>query len=88
MLFRSGTYAVDYTVCGALDAITNIKGTATFEDGTLSYKWSSFPCSGTTYFEMEEVCAGGAGRVVKRKGLPGICQLFVNKHVRMVIARD
>ena len=83
-----GTYAVDYAVCGVMGAVTNIKGTATFEDGTLSYKWSSFPCGGTTDFELGKSCAGGPGRVVKRKVLPGVCQVFVNKSIKLVIARD
>ena len=83
-----GGYKVDYTVCGALDAITNIKGTATFADGTLSYKWSSFPCGGTTDFDLEASCQTGQGRVVKRKGLPGVCNVFVNKNMKLAITRD
>jgi hypothetical protein len=80
-------YDIDYAMCGAMDAVTNIRGKGTFEDNVLSFKWRSTPCSGTTEYTLNKQCETGTGRVVKRGGLPGVCSLFVNKNVVVDVER-
>lgn len=81
-------YDIQYAVCGSMDAVTNIKGKGTFEDETLSFKWRSMPCSGTTEYRLNSQCDAGSGRVVKRGGLPGVCSLFVNKNLTVEVRKD
>ena len=81
-------YDMQYAVCGAMDAVTNIKGKGTFKDDTLSFKWRSLPCSGTTEYRLNSQCDAGTGRIVKRGGLPGVCNLFVNKNVSIEVRKD
>lgn len=80
-------YDIDYAVCGAMDAITNIRGKGTYENGVLSFKWRSLPCSGTTDYTLDNQCKLGTGRVVKRGGVPGLCNLMVNKNLVVNVER-
>ncbi|MFN3235762.1 MAG: caspase domain-containing protein [Pseudomonadales bacterium] len=84
---KGDTYDIDYSVCGAMDAVTNIRGKGTLEDTTLSFKWRSMPCSGTTEYVLDQKCQAGTGRVVKRGGLPGVCNMFVNKSLVVNVER-
>ena len=87
---RSGdqVYDIDYAVCGAMDAVTNIRGEGTFANNVLSFKWRSAPCSGTTEYTLDNQCRTGTGRVVKRGGFPGVCSLFVNKNLVVDVERQ
>lgn len=80
-------YDINYGMCGAMDAITNIRGQGKFKDNVLSFKWRSTPCSGTTEYALDPNCRSGTGRIVKRGGLPGVCNLFVNKNVVVDVQR-
>ena len=85
---KKSEYDIDYAVCGALDSVTNIRGKGTFVDNTLNFSWRSMPCSGTTEYELDNQCRTGTGRVVKRGGLPGVCNLFVNKNLVVNVERE
>ncbi len=81
-------YDIQYAMCGAMDAVTNIRGTGTVSGSTLSFKWRSMPCSGTTEYILDDACQVGTGRVVKRGGLPGVCNMFVNKNIVVNVERE
>lgn len=85
---KNDTYDIDYAVCGALDAVTNIRGKGTVSNSTLTFKWRSMPCSGTTEYLLDDRCQVGTGRVVKRGGLPGVCNMFVSKNVVVNVERE
>ncbi|XOV88172.1 MAG: caspase domain-containing protein [Pseudomonadota bacterium] len=83
-----GSYTMRYGVCGAMGLVTNVNGVGSFEAPALTTRWSSFPCSGETVFTFDETCSTGIGRVTERKGLPGVCQVFVSKGVEMKTVRS
>lgn len=85
---KNDRYEIKYAMCGAMDAVTNIRGTGTVSGSTLSFKWRSMPCSGTTEYILDDRCEVGTGRVVKRGGLPGVCNMFVNKNIVVNVERE
>jgi hypothetical protein len=85
---KKDTYDINYAICGALDAVTNIRGKGTVSGSTLTFKWRSLPCSGTTEYLLDDRCQVGTGRVVKRGGLPGVCNMFVSKNVVVNVERE
>lgn len=80
-------YSMQYQICGAMGAVTNVRGTGEFTSPILETNWTSFPCGGRTDFEFDETCKTGAGRVISRTGLPGVCDIFVSKGVVLNIER-
>jgi uncharacterized caspase-like protein len=81
------TYIMNYRICGAMGALTNVQGQGIYEEPTLKTSWSSFPCAGETWFEFDNSCEAGVGKVVKRSGVPGVCHVFVSKEVEMNVRR-
>ena len=85
-----GRYQGAYTMCHALELVSNIRGIVTIDEdkpNVLSYRWSSLPCSGTTVYSMDETRATGTGRVTKTQGVPGLCIILTNKRIEFKVRR-
>lgn len=85
-----GRYEGAYTMCHALELVSNIRGIVTIDEdepNVLSYRWSSLPCGGTTVYSLDETCTTGTGRVTKTRGLPGLCNILTNKRVEFKVRR-
>ncbi|MCB1647413.1 MAG: caspase family protein, partial [Pseudomonadales bacterium] len=67
-------YNVEQINCVSGVKITSVM--AVTENRAVS-RWSAFPCSGVSEYEFNETCSVATGRVVKRGGLPGVCQALV-----------
>jgi len=74
-----GKYSFHYQVCSAIGAVSNIQGQASLEGNVLTSNWSSFPCGGITEYTFDKGCLGGEQKIIKSKGIPGICNVFVKK---------
>lgn len=80
-------YEMDYGVCGAIALGNHIRGEGEFVDGAISVGWASLPCAGVTEFSFDDTCQVGTGKVIERKGLPGVCHVFVNTNVISDVVR-
>ncbi|MEX0940965.1 MAG: caspase family protein [Pseudomonadales bacterium] len=80
-------YHMSYNICGAMALVTNVQGEGKFANGAISVAWSSLPCAGVTQYSFDEACQVGTGKIIERKGLPGVCHVFVNKNVIVDVVR-
>ena len=80
-------YQMDYNVCGPMAIVTNVRGEGEFADGAIRLAWNSMPCAGVTEYAFDDTCQVGTGKVIERKGLPGVCHVFVNTNVIVDVVR-
>ena len=76
---EDGNYTFHYQVCAAIGAVSNVRGEATLDGNVLTSEWSSFPCGGVTQYTFDKGCLGGEQKILKSKGVPGLCNVFVKK---------
>lgn len=80
-------YDMIYSACGAIAAVTRIRGSGPFTDPDLVIKWKSMPCSGTTVYSMKPGCRQATAQVIDIGGLPGLCNVFADKNARPSLER-
>lgn len=78
-----GKYDFHYQGCAAIGAIANVRGEASLEGNVLTSEWSSFPCGGITEYKFDQGCLAGEQKILKSKGIPGLCNVFVKKGAQL-----